>query len=240
MMRVVRVPRRREEQLRAHSRQYDQLVAQRKGISAQGRSLTLSQGFRSMADGWWRRKAYQQWSKLLPEWMPEPIGSFRPSLQLLDQQIAQRKKELIQSNDQVLPKGFGAQTLVQMDREIGEWSRFSNRRKVACFFGFVPREYSTGSTQRLGSITKVGSARLRAKSIELVWRLPSFSTQLRTHLTVAPNLRVTALTKCSRKRPRWQWLEEWSSISGACALDVRAPRTWTGSQPKSTTQKIAL
>ena len=52
--------------------------------------------------------------------------------------------------------------------------RFSNRRKVACFFGFVPREYSTGTTQRLGSITKVGSARLRAKSIELVWRLIRF------------------------------------------------------------------
>jgi len=45
---------------------------------------------------------------------------------------------------------------------------------VACFFGFVPREYSTGTTQRLGSITKVGSARLRAKSIELVWRLIRF------------------------------------------------------------------
>jgi transposase len=52
MMRVVRVPSEQEEQLRAHSRQYDQLVAQRKRISAQGRSLTLSQGFSSMADGW--------------------------------------------------------------------------------------------------------------------------------------------------------------------------------------------
>ena len=174
MMRVVRVPSGQEEQLRAHSRQYDQLVAQRKGISAQGRSLTLSQGFSSMADGWWRPKAYQQWSKLLPEWIQSQLEVLRPSLQLLDQQIGQRKKELIQSNDQVLPKGFGAQTMVQMDREIGDWNRFNNRRKVACFFGFVPREYSTGSTQRLGSITKVGSARLRAKSIELVWRLPRF------------------------------------------------------------------
>lgn len=174
MMRVVRVPSGQEEQLRAHSRQYDQLVAQRRGISAQGRSLTLSQGFSTMGDGWWRPKPYQQWSKLLPEWIQSQLEVLRPSLRLLDQQIAQRKKELIQSNDQALPKGFGAQTMVQMDREIGDWSRFSNRRKVACFFGFVPREYSTGSTQRLGSITKVGSARLRAKSIELVWRLPRF------------------------------------------------------------------
>src|ERR1700743_290218 len=174
MMRVVRVPTEQEEPLRAHSRQYDQLVKQRKAISAQGRSLTLNQGFGSMSHGGWREEPYQQWSKVLPEWIKSQLEGLRPSLELLDQQIAQRKKELIQSNDKALAQGFGAQTMVQMDREIGDWGRFSNRRKVACFFGFVPREYSTGRTQRLGSITKVGSARFRAKSIELVWRLIRF------------------------------------------------------------------
>src|SRR5712672_1155658 len=41
-----------------------------------------------------------------------------------------------------------------------------------------------------------------------------------------------ALTKCSRKRPPWQWLEEWSSISGACAPDVRVPKNldWFSTQ----------
>jgi len=174
MMRVVRVPSEQEEQSRARSRQYDQLVDQRRAISAQGRSLTLSQGFSSMAHGWWRAEPFQQWRRVLPDWLKSQLEVLRPSLELLDQQIRERKKELIQSYDQALPKGFGAQTMVQMDREIGDWNRFGNRRKVACFFGFVPREYSTGSTQRLGSITKVGSGRLRAKSIELVWRLPRF------------------------------------------------------------------
>src|SRR5215471_6385293 len=122
MMRVVRVPSEEQEQLRAHSRQYDQLVAQRRAISAQGRSLTLSQGFSSMLDGWWRAKAYQPWSEILPEWIKSQLEVLRLSLELLDQQIAQRKKELVQSNDQVLAKGFGAQTMVQMDREIGDWN----------------------------------------------------------------------------------------------------------------------
>jgi transposase len=194
MMRLVRVPSEQEEQLRAHSRQYDQLVRQRKALSAQGRSLTLSQGFSSMVDGWWRAKAYQPWSRILPDWIKGQLEVLRPSLELLDQQIAQRKKELIQSNDQALAKGFGAQTMVQMDREIGDWGRFSNRRKVACFFGFVPREYSTGSTQRLGSITKVGSARLRAKSIELVWRLirfqPNYGPILQWHQSLCSSNKV--------------------------------------------------
>jgi len=165
----------------------------------------------------------------------------RPSLELLDQQIAQRKKELIQSNHQVLPKGFGAQTMVQMDREIGDWNRFSNRRKVACFFGFVPSEYSTGKHSTAGSITKVGSGRLRAKSIELSLATSTFFSPT-TDRSYSGAKAFAALTKCSRKRPRWQWLEEWSSISGACAPDVRAPKNldWF-LQPRSTTpKKIAL
>src|SRR5215469_14333600 len=89
MMRVVRVPSGQEKQLRAHSRQYDQLVKQRKAISAQGRSLTLSQGFSSMSQGWWRAEPYQQWSKLLPDWIKSQLEVLRPSLELLDQQIAQ-------------------------------------------------------------------------------------------------------------------------------------------------------
>jgi transposase len=127
-----------------------------------------------MSNAWWRPIAYRRWSRLLPDWLKSQLGVLRPSLELLDRQISQRKRELIQSNHEALPKGFGVQTIVQMDREIGDWGRFSNRRKVACFFGFVPREYSTGPGQRLGSITKVGSTRLRALSIELVWRLPRF------------------------------------------------------------------
>jgi transposase len=95
-------------------------------------------------------------------------------LRLLDSQIAQRKKDLIQANKEALPKGFGAQTMVQMDREIGDYFRFKNRRKIGCFGGFVPREHSTGPDQRLGSITKVGSPRIRRLIVEMVWRLPLF------------------------------------------------------------------
>ena len=38
----------------------------------------------------------------------------------------------------------------------------------------MPREYSTGPHQRLGSITKVGSPRIRTLIIEMVWRLLLF------------------------------------------------------------------
>ena len=46
---------------------------------------------------------------------------WQANLRLLDVQIAQRKKELTQSNKEALPKGFGAQSMEQMDREIGDY-----------------------------------------------------------------------------------------------------------------------
>jgi transposase len=174
MMRVVRVPTPEQEQLRAHSRQYDQLVTTRKSLAAQGRALVLSQGYGTMKGAWWRPIAYGKWAPLLPEWIRSQLEVWQANLRLLDGQIAQRKKELIQANKEALPKGFGAQSMEQMDREIGDYSRFSSRRKVGCFGGFVPREHSTGPNQRLGSITKVGSPRIRRLIVEMVWRLPLF------------------------------------------------------------------
>src|SRR5260221_1365194 len=41
-------------------------------------------------------------------------------------------------------------------------------------WGGVPREHSTGTHQRLGSITKVGSSRIRTLIIEMVWRVVLF------------------------------------------------------------------
>jgi transposase len=150
MMGVVRVPSPQEEQLRAHSRQYDQLVETRKSLAAQGRALVLSQGYGMLSGAWWRPIAYRKWRPFLPEWLGAQLEVWQSNLRLLDGQIAQRKKELIQSNQEALPKGFGPQTMVQMDREIGDYHRFKTRRKVGCFGGFVPREHSTGPNQRLG------------------------------------------------------------------------------------------
>jgi transposase len=174
MMRVVRVPTPEQERLRSQSRQYDQLVETRKRLAAQGRALVLGQGYGMMKGAWWRPIAYSKWRPLLAEWIGHELEVWQRTLQLLDVQIAQRKKELIQSNKEALPKGFGAQTIVQMDREIGDYHRFKNRRKIGCFGGFVPREHSTGTEQRLGSITKVGSPRIQRLIIEMVWRLPLF------------------------------------------------------------------
>jgi len=56
-------------------------------------------------------------------------------------------------------------------REVGDWSRFQNRRQVSSDTGLCPREYSSGGKRRAGSINKSGNTRVRAMLVEMVWRM---------------------------------------------------------------------
>jgi transposase len=175
-LRIVRVPDPEQEQLRARSRQHDQLVRTRKALGAQGRSLMLSQGYGSKGS-WWRPQAFGKLQALLPEWILQELVLWQANLLLLDQQIAALKGELVAQGVQgPRPKGAGAQSLAQLDREIFDYNRFKNRHSVGCFGGFCPSEHSTGdpSKQRLGPITKVGNPRIRVLLVEMAWRLVKF------------------------------------------------------------------
>lgn len=174
-MRVVCVPSPEQESLRAQSRQYNQLVRTRQAIAAQGRGLLLSQGY-SGKGAWWRPRAFSHIKTMVPQWITGELELWRTNLVSLDQQLVELKLKLGKSSEGPRPKGFGALSLTQLDREIFNYGRFSNRRQVGCFGGLCPSEHSTGDpgAQRLGSITKVGSARIRTILIEMVWRLVRF------------------------------------------------------------------
>jgi transposase len=65
-------------------------------------------------------------------------------------------------------------TSVLIDREIGDWHRFNNRRQIASYTGLCPGEYSSGNTRLQSCVTKHGNPRLRAALVELAWRLVRF------------------------------------------------------------------
>jgi transposase len=44
---------------------------------------------------------------------------------------------------------------------VGDVSRFPRGKQVASYLGLIPREYSSGGHQRLGSISKQGNSFLR-------------------------------------------------------------------------------
>ena len=99
------------------------------------------------------------------------------------------------------PRGLGALSRVVIDREIGNWLRFKNRRQVGSYTGLCPGEYSSGNTRLQSCVTKHGNPRLRAALVETAWRLVRFQPNYRPVLKWRETLAKGALaTKAARKK----------------------------------------
>jgi len=168
---LVRVPTEEEERFRAIHRQREQLVKARKQLEAQGRSLLVNHGLEPVQQ-WWKQRAF---SKLpVPEWMKLLLGNTQPILIGLQEKIAALSLQLQNAAAADQPRGLGKMTSVIIDREIGDWHRFNNRRQIASYTGLCPGEYSSGNTRLQSCVTKHGNPRLRAALVELAWRLVRF------------------------------------------------------------------
>lgn len=78
-------------------------------------------------------------------------------------------------------RGFQLVAATVMVAEIGDIRRFKHPRHLMAFLGLVPREESTGSTRRLGAITKAGNVHARWMLIETVQcalNVPKVSAEL--------------------------------------------------------------
>jgi transposase len=175
-LQLARVPTPEQEQARAQSRHHDSLVKERKRLAAQGNSLLLSQGYGSWKN-WWRPKAFSRLSQVVASWVEELLNNWVALLRLLDEKIQQAKVALAQGYQGPRPKGVGAASLAQLSAEVLDWQRYSSGRKIGCLAGMVPSEWSTGDTQRLGAITKVGVPAIRRIITEAVWRIILFQPQ---------------------------------------------------------------
>ncbi len=172
----VRVPREKEEQLRAVHRQREQLVRTRKQLEAQGRSLMVNHGIEPVQK-WWRARTFAGLE--VPSWLKRLLSHTQPLLLALEEQIRALACELEKSAAPGQPRGLGALTSVVIDREVGDWHRFKNRRQTGSYTGLCPGEYSSGQTRAQGCVTKHGNPRLRAALVETAWRLVRFQPQYR-------------------------------------------------------------
>ncbi len=167
----VRVPTEKEEQLRALHRQREQLVKVRKQLEAQGRSLMVNHGFEPVKS-WWKPRTFA--ALQVSQWMRELLQNSQPTLLGLQQKIGALTIQLQSAAAPNQARGLGLMTSVIIDREIGDWRRFSNRRQIASYTGLCPGEYSSGNSRLQSCVTKHGNPRLRAALVELAWRLVRF------------------------------------------------------------------
>src|SRR5437868_1793584 len=168
---LVRVPTQEEEQKRAIHRQRERLLKARKQLEAQGRSLMVNHGLEPVKS-WWKRGNFT--ALQVPTWMKELLGNSQPILLTLQEKIIALTILLQSAAAPKQPRGLGLMTSVIIDREIGDWHRFSNRRQIGSYTGLCPGEYSSGNTRLQSCVTKHGNPRLRAALVELAWRLVRF------------------------------------------------------------------
>src|SRR5204862_1009980 len=129
------------------------------------------------------------------------LHNSQPILRVLKEKIRVLTVQLQSAATPNQPRGLGQMTSVVIDREIGNWHRFNNRRQVGSYTGLCPGEYSSGNTRLQSCVTKHGNPRLRAALVELAWRLVRFQPNYRPIVKWNEVLRKGALaTGAARKK----------------------------------------
>lgn len=167
---TVHVPTPEQEQKRTASRQREQLRREVQRVAAQGRGLLLSQGHREKA-GWWAGRRWAELSARIPAWLVTRLEVFRRVLATLTSELEAATETLAAAAPALRPKGLGGLTYEVVEREVGQWDRFENRRQVGSYTGLCGGVSASGNSRHLLPITKHGNVRLRTALIELAWRL---------------------------------------------------------------------
>lgn len=66
-------------------------------------------------------------------------------------------------------RGLNTHAAVVLATELGDWQRFTTAGRLMAYVGLVPREDSSGSRERRGSITKAGNAYCRHVLVQAAW-----------------------------------------------------------------------
>jgi transposase len=177
---VVRVPADEEERARSESRQREQLLAERKRLAAQGLSAARYYGH-DLPREWWHPKAFGVLRHDLPDFLVASLERWQRLLVAVNTELEALTVHVESAQTQEMPTGLGALTAQVLNREIGDWHRFKNRRQVASYTGLVPCEDSSGERRFRGSITKHGNPRVRHLLIEACWRLPMFQPDYKAY-----------------------------------------------------------
>lgn len=158
------------------------------GVKNQIKTLLKRNGLKRPSDtgkGWTKR--YRNWLKellcgvsVLKEGAQAGLGSLLRQLDFLEEEIVRldvevgklSAKERYGEPFEALcrEKGVGLLTAMVFLTEMGDLSRFSNRRQVGSYLGLAPSSRESGEAcERKGHITHHGNSRVRAVLCQAVW-----------------------------------------------------------------------
>lgn len=152
----------RHHRMRARTQAKNQLqsLALNQGLQ-KGWKLWTPAGRQLLSDLPMMRHAARRRDELLA-W----VGVLDQQIAALDVLIVEEVKKRPRAQLLMTHPGVGPQTALATVLTLGDVSRFGQARKVASYLGLVPSEHSSGGKQRLGHISKQGSALMRFLLVE--------------------------------------------------------------------------
>ncbi len=194
---VVRVPTEAQEQARSRSRQRESLQKEKQRLAAQGRSHALYYGV-PLEGPWWTDGLWK--ALVLPPVVIELLEPLRRLIAAIEQELKAQTQAISAAAPATLPLGLGKLTYEILEREIGAWDRFHNRRQVASYTGMCPREDTSDQRRFQGSINKHGNPRVRTVIVEAAWRLVQFQPTYKPVAKWRPVLTNPKTTRAKRKQ----------------------------------------
>lgn len=183
-LRLVRPPTLEQEMKRRQGRERNTYRKERQRWIGRGRSCLHTLGV-ARPGRWWEPQRYQEllgyvqgrYGPTVGDQIRSELDHYLEALLWAQMKLAELTAALRSASakkQEPRVKGIGPLSSELLDREIGDWSRFANRRQVASYTGLCPGEDSSGDTRMSLSIDKHGNPRVRAVLVECAWLLPRF------------------------------------------------------------------
>ncbi len=127
-------------------------------------------------------------------------------------------------------RGIDTLTAVGLCGEIGDFERFARAEQLMSYLGLVPAEATTGSSRRLGSITKTGSAHARRLLVEAAWhyRKPPAIRKILTDRQAGQPAEAIAVAWTAQQRLHRTWRRLEARAKRRTLIAVAAARELAG------------
>lgn len=167
------VPSREEKDLRQLLIHRYKLVRIRAQVKNGLQHLALNQGLQRKKRLWSEagqkalcELALAPWASRRREDLLKMRSELDGKIALLDQAVGEAAEQNEQAKLLMTQPGVGPITSMAFVLTMGDVNRFPRGKQVASYLGLIPREYSSGGKQRLGSISKQGNSFLRMLLVE--------------------------------------------------------------------------
>jgi transposase len=172
------------------------LVRLRAQVKNELQHLALNQGVQRKRRLWSEAGQKLLRELPLPPWASRRREDLLKVKQMLDEQVEPLDQAVAAAAEQdararllLTQPGVGPVTALAFVLTLGEVSRFPRGKQVASYLGLIPREYSSGGRQRLGTISKQGNRLLRLLLVEAA----------QVAVRCDPGLRREYLHRCHQK-----------------------------------------